>query len=121
MPSSKNRHLIAMWDMYGLETVQDVTAYNDAIKKWEKENVWKILKEEQKTKPPEKIPLPMMLLRARVNSQRQYEIYEFESELSKQEVETQFKRTPQTMADTIRRIGVKVYSDRVEDHKILIR
>ena len=123
MPSSKkkSRHLIAMWDMYGLETVQDVDAWREKHKAWEKENTWNILKDEPRSKKPPAIPLPMMMLRARVNAQRQYEIYEFNSEFSKTEVETMFKKSPQTMADTIRRIGMQLYSDRVSDDKIKIR
>lgn len=110
-----------MWDMFGLETVQDVDAWRKQHEAWEKSKIWDILKENSPGKPPPQIPLPMMLLRARVNSQRQYEIYEFESELSKRQVEQLFETSPQVIVDTIRRIGHKIYSDRVEDGKILIR
>lgn len=107
--------------MYGLETVQDVDAWREQHEAWEKEAIWDTLKEKSRSKPPPKIPLPMMLIRARVNSQRQYEIYEFQSEFSKREVEIMFEKSPQVIVDTIRRIGHKIYSDYVADDKVLIR
>lgn len=118
----KSRHLIAMWDMYGLETVQDVDAWRKAHEEWEKKKMWDTLKGEtmHDIKPPI-IPLPMMILRARMNSQRQYEIYEFQSEFSKAEIEKMFKKSPQTIANTIRSVGMKIYSDYEKNDKVLIR
>jgi len=84
MRSSKKKttRFIAMWDMTGLECLINVTAIEKEHEKWEKENLFRILKNQIKEVKPANVPLDMMILRARVNSQRHYEIYTFESELS---------------------------------------
>ena len=57
--------------------------------------------------------MAMLLLRARANSQRQYEIYSFgvEGELSLEEMKEMFNNNPQYFVDLIREKGVKIYSD----------
>ena len=62
----------------------------------------------------------MLLLRARVNSQRQYEIYEFNSTLSYTELKDAFNTSPQPIVEWIRKNGVKVYSDYIKsDRKVI--
>jgi hypothetical protein len=65
-----------MWDMYGLEFCQDIT-------KVEKRNMMKALKNEQLERP---FNLNALLLRARFNSQRNYEIYTMTVELMKRKL-----------------------------------
>lgn len=103
---------VAMWDMYGLEALINVT-------EWEHKRTIAILKEEKLTGYPN---LNMMILRARVNSQRRYEIYSFQTtDLNKEDIIGQFKDNPQSMADLIRSKGEKIYSDRsTQDHKQVI-
>jgi hypothetical protein len=101
-----------MWDMTGLECLINVSAVEEEHKRWEKENIWRILKEENTVRPAN-IPLDSMVLRARFNSQRHYEIYTFDSELSEQDIRETFETSPQVMVDAIRRIGHELYSDRV--------
>ncbi len=123
MPSSKKKtlnHFVAVWDMYGLESLHDVRKAKDDHDAWEKEKIFSILKEEREPIKPRGIPLQYLILRARMNSQRNYEIYEFESKLSFDEVEKQFKKNPQAMADAIRSVGYKIYSDRAEYNKQVI-
>jgi hypothetical protein len=102
---------LAMWDMYGLECLINVT-------EWEHKRVMALLKEEDLTGYPN---LNMLILRARYNSQRHYEIYSFQSnDLSREDIEGQFQENPQFMADLIRSKGEKIYSDRVLTHKQVI-
>ena len=103
---------VAMWDMYGLECLINVT-------EWEHKRTIAILKEEKFTGYPN---LNMMILRARVNSQRHYEIYSFQTnDLSKEDIISQFKDNPQFIVDLIRSKGEKIYSDRsTQDHKQVI-
>ena len=61
-------------------------------------------------------------LRARYNSQRHYEIYIITATagISEGDIRNMFEASPQTAADTIRRIGQKYYSDRLESNRIAI-
>ena len=97
---------LVSWDMYGLEALINITTQ-------EQENVLSILKEE---KIKYTNPIQYMLLRARVNSHRKYEIYVFDSELTTEEIVSLFKTSPQLMADSIRRIGHQMYSDRADEN-----
>jgi hypothetical protein len=114
MRSSKKKltRFVAMWDMLGLEALINVTQIEKEHEDWEKENIFRILKDQDKTLKPAHVPLEMMILRARVNSQRHYEIYAFDSELSEQDIRETFETSPQVIVDAIRNIGHKFYSDR---------
>jgi hypothetical protein len=109
----KNNRYVAMWDMTGLECLINVTAIQKQHEQWEKENVWRILKEQNKTVKPANVPLDMMIMRARANSQRHYEIYTFDSELSEKYIRETFESDPQVIVDAIRNVGHELYSDRV--------
>jgi len=106
--------------MHGLESLHDVLKAKQEFDEWEKKNIIALLKEERELPRPMGIPLPFLLLRARVNAHRNYEIYEFMSELSYDEVKAQFTERPQAMADAIRSVGSKIYSDRAETNKQVI-
>jgi len=111
--SSRNKtySFLAMWDMYGLEVIYDLEPAFDEIKQWEKDNLFAMLKEEDHDPRPRPLPLHQMILRARMNSQRSYEIYEFKSEFDVDEVKNLFKTKPQVTVDWIRENGYKIYSD----------
>jgi hypothetical protein len=115
MRSSKKKttRFIAMWDMTGLECLINVTAIQKEHEKWEKENIFRILKDQIREVKPPSVPLDKMILRARVNSQRHYEIYTFESELSEKYIKETFSSDPQVIVDAIRNVGHELYSDRV--------
>ena len=102
-----------MWDMTGLECLINVSTLQKEHEQWEKENLWRILKDKPTDVKPPNVPLDMMILRARYNSQRHYEIYTFDSELSETDIKETFSSDPQVMVDTIREVGHELYSDRV--------
>ena len=121
MPSrKKTKHYLAMWDMLGLESLHDVDSYMKEYNAWEKQKIVAILKEERVPEKPASIPLQMMILRARVNSQRAYEIYEFNSTLKYDELKTAFEVDPQPIVEWIRANGLKVYSDYVKQERKMI-
>jgi hypothetical protein len=123
MPSlgkKKTKHYLAMWDMLGLECLYDVDLHMSKYNEWEKQKVVAILKEERAPDPPKGIPLQMMLLRARVNSQRAYEIYEFNSTIEYDELKEAFNDNPQPIVEWIRENGKKVYSDYVKSNRKMI-
>jgi len=92
-----------MWDCNGLECLFDITDL-------EADAMMSVLKNETF-----KIPfnLSMLMIRARLNSQRSYEIYTFEveGEISKDEMIEMFDDNPQYFAELIREKGNKLYSD----------
>lgn len=102
---------LAMWDIYGLEAIFDVQYARDQIENWEKSELFNILKEEKPKPKPKPIPLNQMLIRARMNSQRSYEIYEFKSTFDMEEVKELFRTKPQMIVEWIRENGYKIYSD----------
>ena len=102
-----------MWDMFGLECLINVTQIEKQHEQWEKENVFRVLKNESTTPKPKHVPLEQMLMRARYNSQRHYEIYAFDSTLTEKDIRETFENTPQVIVDSIRRTGHEFYSDRV--------
>jgi hypothetical protein len=116
----KTKHYLAMWDMQGLESLHDVDYHMDRYNEWERQQVIAILKEEQIPARPTGIPLQMLLLRAKVNSQRAYEIYEFNSTLKYDELKEAFNDNPQPVVEWIRENGKKVYSDYVKQERKMI-
>ena len=104
---------IVMWDCYGLEYIGDITAS-------EQNKTWAAL---QGKAFEVQIPnLMHMKLRAQANSQRHYEIYVFNAAegITSDDIRDMFEGSPQTAADTIRRIGHRIHSDR-EDREVAIR
>jgi hypothetical protein len=101
--------------MLGLEALINVTQIEKEHEAWEKENIFRILKEQNQTVKPAHVPLEMMILRAKVNSQRHYEIYAFDSELSEEDIRETFETSPQVIVDAIRNVGHKFYSDRTNN------
>ena len=63
-----------------------------------------------------------LLLRARFNSQRHYEIYSVEATdgITADDICEMFEADPQSAADTIRRLGHCMHSDRAEKHRVAI-
>lgn len=112
MPSQdKTYSFIAMWDMYGLECIYDLEPARAEIEAWEKESIFSMIKDETHRAMPEPIPIKQMILRAKVNSQRSYEIYEFNSSEPIDTVRYWFETTPQIIVEWIRKNGYKIYSD----------
>jgi hypothetical protein len=61
------------------------------------------------------IPLQSLILRARANSQRHYEIYQFTTDgIDMDDVKSMFEDNPQFIVNHIRKNGRKIYSDRFE-------
>lgn len=97
-----------MWDMYGLECLINLT-------EWEQQHLMAILKEEKLVGYPK---IESLLLWAKTNSQRCYEIYVFESnDIGYDDIKDAFESNPQYIVDFIRKNGAKVYSDRAGKNK----
>ena len=109
-----DHQFVVMWDCNGLEYIGDVTQA-------EQSRTWSALKGE-----PATVNIPNLMhlkLRAQYNMQRHYEIYFFNATdgITAEDIREMFEASPQTAADTIRRIGHCFYSDRVREDEVKIR
>lgn len=110
---SKTNQYLAVWDCYGLESLFNVTQYMQQC-------TYNTLME---LPLPESIPLNHLLLRARNNMQRNYEIYVFdvEEDVTETMLRESFETAPQGIVDYIRKNGTQIYSDRVEkDNRVIV-
>ena len=106
MPKKKfepQRRYLAMWDCNGLECLFDITDV-------EHDMMIANLKGETCKVP---FNISTMILRARFNTQRSYEIYAFSTEydIDYDTIKTMFDTTPQVIVDLIRKTGHKIHSD----------
>jgi hypothetical protein len=108
---------IFSWDHLGIEAIVPITQYENH----DKQNLINILSE----KPTERNPLDSivrsLLLRARFNPQRCYEIYAVDCDASLDEAywRKQWEENPQFTADLIRERGHKLYSDRATKKAVI--
>lgn len=111
-----------MWDMYGLECLIDVSKVIDEQQQWEKEKVWNMLKETKNTTVEPNIPLNHLIMRARANPQRHYEIYSITTDKSidYNTMLALFKENPQTAVNLVREKGNKIYSDRATEKAVIV-
>lgn len=100
---------ILSWDMLGLDSVVNVTNL-------EKEITWSVL-QDQKPSPRLGSIVNGIIMRARANSQRHYEVYTvtMDETVTDEDVRAMFDANPQGMADLIRDRGNKIYSDRYNE------
>ena len=93
------KFFIAYWDTLGFECIIDLT-------KQDKEAMWASLAE----KPaPQKLPVGLLIMRAKANPQRFPEIWTFESEVDETTLRQYATDNPQGLADLIREHGNKVF------------
>lgn len=106
--SERSDTYIIMWDSLGLEYIANVSAMERAA-----------IDDVLNDRVARTVPLNSLLMRARFNSQRHYEIYMVESELTEDEIIAHFDTDPQNIVDVIRRVGKKVFGEGAEtDFKI---
>ena len=103
--TSNHKTFIVMWDMTGVESVIDASALSS-------EDTFNRLRGDRSNLLGSL--LHTLKCRAQVNNQRHYEIYSINVDecISEDDVMLMFKDAPQNAADTIRRLGMKIYSDR---------
>jgi hypothetical protein len=109
---TRNGIFAIMWDCYGLEAVARIPDPSDTT--------FALLKG---VEPPKGPNINHWSLRARFNTQRNYEIYIITATpgISEDDIREMFEYNPQSAADTIRRIGQKYHSDRVQEDRVVIR
>ena len=116
---SSDKTYVVSYDMYGLESVVPITDMEqqgimDALISGSAITYKKINQ-----------TIEMILLRARVNMHRRYEVYAIAADpsLNEQDIRDFFTTSPQSAADWCRKNGQKLYSDRAseDDDRVLIR
>jgi hypothetical protein len=102
------------WDSNGLEAVINITDH-------EKEAAWATLKDED-TPTNLSSMVRHLMLRARANPQRNYEIYTIGVSvgITEEDVRNMFDNDPQGSANLVRDRGNKIYSDRVDQAAVKI-
>jgi hypothetical protein len=121
MKKQKHNLFLLSWDMTGLETVLDLTTLEKLCEEGEKIRMMQILSDPEARDPGDQTGAALnrtvngILLRARVNSQRHYEVYTIQTtpEITEQDMREMFEQSPQYAADLVRERGNQLYSDRV--------
>ena len=115
--ATKNAFIFS-WDNLGIESIIPITQYEHI----ERENLIRILSEKPTLKNPLDSIVRNLILRAKYNSQRHYEIYAIDctEEMNERFWHKQWEEYPQATAELIRERGHKLYSDRVETHRVKI-
>jgi hypothetical protein len=113
-----NNTFIFSWDMYGIETILPISKYEH----WEHEQLLQMLAGQDRARNPLHNIIQGLLLRAKFNSQRRYEIYAVacNEECDEAFWQQQWKEFPQETANIIRERGHKLYSDRIDTSKVKI-
>lgn len=111
-----NSYIFA-WDMTGIESIIPITQYEGI----DAENTLRILKNESPVPNPLTRIIHSLILRARANSHRHYEIYAIDCAFDIDEVQwrAEWEENPQGCADLIRERGVKLYSDRATRNQVI--
>jgi hypothetical protein len=112
-----NAYLV-YWCEEGLESVIPITEYEQ----WDSENTFRILNNQEPARNPLNQMIQNMVLRARVNVQRHYELYAVDcnDSVSKEDIAQMFEDDPQAAAELFRSRGHRLYSDRAEKSRVRI-
>jgi len=108
------RYFLVSFDCNGLECLQDITEFHPD--NWDKNQLMGLMMGRAYKTAPIHDQISQMIMRARFNPQRNYEIYiqQTGDEISAGEFAAAFNRNPQHWADWIREHhSVKLYTDRV--------
>jgi hypothetical protein len=128
MAKQKHNVFLLSWDMTGLETVMDLTTLEQLRVAEEKIRMMKILSDPEARDPGDQTGAALnravqsILLRARVNSQRHYEVYTIQTDpsISERDMWELFNNSPQHAAELIRERGNQLYSGRANQKTQLI-
>ena len=114
---TQNAYLV-YWSSAGLESVTPIGQYEQI----DIDNTFRILKDEDPMRNPVNTLVQTMILRARYNSHRHYELYAITAVdgISGPDIEGMFEVDPNAAAKTIRGIGIKLYSDRADKKRVVI-
>jgi hypothetical protein len=113
--------------MYGIEAVVPLGDLEALVEQENRERTWTVLADPDMQDPGSRVmsqvnrTLGQIMMRARYNSQRHYEVYLItaDDEISDSDIREMFESDPQSSAETIRRIGVKLFDDRPTQKQVI--
>jgi hypothetical protein len=112
---TKEYNFIIMWCSEGLECIIPIDMNTIFLEKMENENAC------SDTEHNLNVEINMLMLRARFNTQRYYEIYKLNTvNIDEQHIRNMFDENPQAIVNLIREKGVMIYNDRRYAEKTLI-
>jgi len=128
MAKQKHNVFLLSWDMTGLESLIDLTTLEKLHEQEEKMRMIKILSDPDARDPGDQTGSVLnqivqnILLRARVNQQRHYEVYTIQTTpgITEKDLWDMFNTDPQSAAELIRERGNQLYSDRVNKRTQII-
>ena len=115
------RYFLLMWDCNGLECLQDITEYHPD--QWDKNQLMGVMMGKAYKQAPIHRDITQMILRAKFNPQRNYEIYiqQTDDGITAGEFAAVFNANPQHWADWIREHhSVKIYDDRARTERRIV-
>lgn len=115
------RYYIVSWDNLGVEFFEEITEHHPD--NWAKNYLFDSLKEGKVVRKGLSFNLNALILRAKMNHHRHYEIYVFTSDddISPEEIKTWFESDPQSFADWVRRNhALEIYNDRKTTKDVIV-
>ena len=109
------RYFLISFDCNGLECLQDITEYHPD--NWDKNQLMGVMMGKAYKAAPIHQQISQMIMRAKFNPQRNYEIYiqQADDEITVKDFAKSFNDDPQFWADYVREHhSVRIYSDRVK-------
>ena len=111
-----NNLFLVMWDCYGLEYITN-------LRDVEQDQVWCRLKGEPSLLANSMSrTLNSMLMRARINNQRNYEIYTIQTDesVTLEDVQESFESMPQQIVNMIRERGTCIFDGRETEQRLIV-
>lgn len=107
------------WDCTGVEAIIPISQYED----WDTANAFNVLGGKAKTANPLNSTVSAILMRARYNPQRFYEVYVVDCDegITQSIWRTMWDTNPQMCADIIRERGVKLYGEPMPVNTVRVR
>ena len=101
---TKTRKYVASWDCLGFECLIDVTD-------WEQQYLMETMRGDLSLDEMPSCPAPIevMMIRARMNPQRDPEIWTFTSAIPKETLDTLMEDEPQLLVDAVRSTGTSIF------------
>ena len=115
------KYFLVMWDCHGLETLQDISEYHPD--NWDKNQLMGLMMGKAYKPAPIHRQITQMILRAKFNPQRNYEIYiqQADDEITAGDFANSFNQNPQFWADWVRaHHSVKLYDDRQRTARAIV-
>lgn len=114
------------WDMYGLEALIPLDPLLAKVRERDKELLFARIKDPKGNHHNDAIAdinrhVNLLMMRARYNSQRHYEIYCIDTtdEITEDYLRDMFKENPQGTVDLIRERGEEIYSNRMSTEPVI--